>query len=105
MELVVIRINADGEISEVVGTSGNVQIVVLDERLRSQRPPLQVQDQLVEPLAVLQATVSPQPEKAWELALTAVTQLEDKVHTLDLSHQRRVQVQLTAKALKEAGPG
>lgn len=104
MELVVIRINTDGEISEVVGTSGNVQIVVLDERLRSQRQPLQVQDQLVEPLAVLQATVSPQPEKAWELALAAVTQLENKVDALDLSHQRRVQVQLTAKALKAANP-
>jgi len=104
MELVVISINAEGEITDVIGTAGTIQVVVLDERVRSGRPALNVQGKAVEPLAVLQGTVSPQPEKAWELALSAVSQLQEKVHELDLSHQKRTQVHLTAKALEQARP-
>lgn len=102
MELVVISINADGEISEVVGTSGKVQVIVLDERLRSGRAALQVQGVQVEPLAVLQGTVSPQPELARQRALEVMNQMEERVQELDLSHQRRAQVHLTAKAVRQA---
>lgn len=103
MNTVVVRVDAEGQVSEVLRSSGAVQVLVLDERVPGHSH-IAVASKIINPCVLLEHQGRVAPEQVESIAREVALELAMRGNQLGLSHQGRVQAQLTSQSiLKQLG--